>query len=375
MREYVDGATAIARGALKADCNFFAGYPISPATAILLHMVDALPQVGGVAIQAEDEIAAISLCIGATMTGARAMTATAGPGISLFSENIGLAIMGEVPLVIVDVQRLGPATGGATTVAQGDVQFIRWGTSGGYPIIALAPSSVPECYTLTQKAFDLAEQFRAPVFLVTDKELNLTLTTVDIDEYEDVPVRPRRIAPPPTGESKPYVPYHFETLEAVPAIAHMGDDNLARFTGSTHDERGFLTKDPNKAGRLNTHLAEKIEAHADELELVHADLQPGAETLVIGYGITARSVRDTVQIARSNAGRVSQLTVQSLWPLPARALRAAAEDVKRIVVAELNLGQYRLEIERLLPHKDVVGVNRIDGELITPEEILKKVLV
>ncbi len=370
MREYVDGATAIARGALKAGCNFFAGYPISPATAILQHMVDALPQVGGVGIQAEDEIAAISLCIAASMTGARAMTATAGPGISLFSENIGLAIMGEVPLVIVDVQRLGPATGGATTVAQGDVQFIRWGTSGGYPIIALAPSSIAECYTLVQKAFDLAEQFRSPVFLITDKELNLTLATVDVDQFVDVPIRPRRIAPPSDGK---YLPYQFETLESVPDIVHMGDANLARFTGSTHDERGFLTKNPVKAGRLNSHLAAKIETHAEELELTKADLEPGAKVLVISYGITARSVEDAVEIARGQGQRISQLTIQSLWPLPIRAIRSAAEKIERVVVAELNLGQYRLEIERLLPDKQVVGVNRIDGELIAPDEILKKV--
>lgn len=373
MREYVDGATAIARGAVQAGCNFFAGYPISPATPILQHMVVALPKVGGIAIQAEDEIAAISLCIGAAMTGARAMTATAGPGISLFSENIGLAIMGEVPLVIVDVQRLGPATGGATTVAQGDVQFIRWGTSGGYPIIALAPSSIAECYTLTQKAFDLAEQFRSPVFLVTDKELNLTLMTIDTDEYRDVPVQPRRVAPPPSENRNPYQPYSFETLETVPVIAHMGDANLARFTGSTHDERGFLTKDPAKAGRLNAHLAAKIDARADELELVKADLQPGAKTLLISYGITARSVEDAVQRTREQGHAISQLTIQSLWPLPVRAILSAAEKVERVVVAELNLGQYRLEIERLLPYKEVIGVNRIDGELITPEQILNTV--
>ncbi len=183
MREFIDGATAIARGALDAGCNFFAGYPISPATPLLLQMVRELPKVGGVAIQAEDEIASISMCIGAAMTGARTLTATSGPGISLYSENIGLAIMGEVPLVIVDAQRLGPATGGATTPGQGDVQFVRWSTSGGYPIIALAPSSVAECYSLTRRAFDLAERFRVPVFLMTDKEMFLSMSTEEIGGY------------------------------------------------------------------------------------------------------------------------------------------------------------------------------------------------
>ena len=192
MREFIDGATAVARGALDSGCTFFAGYPISPATPLLLHMIRELPKTGGVAIQAEDEIASICMCIGAAMTGSRALTATSGPGISLYSENIGLAIMGEVPLVIVDVQRLGPATGGATTPGQGDVQFVRWGTSGGYPIIALAPGSVAECYSLTRRAFDLAERFRCPVFLLTDKEMFLSMSTVDVAAYESPPVRARR---------------------------------------------------------------------------------------------------------------------------------------------------------------------------------------
>ena len=162
MREFIDGNTAIVRGALAAGCDFFAGYPITPATPILLGMMRDLPRVGGVAVQGEDEIASFGFCIGAAMTGRRVLTATSGPGISLYSENIGLAIMGEVPLVIVDVQRMGPATGGATTAAQGDVQFIRWCTSGGYPIVVLSPATVADCYTLTMRAFDLLGALSLP---------------------------------------------------------------------------------------------------------------------------------------------------------------------------------------------------------------------
>src|SRR4030043_1186192 len=186
MRELINGAQAIVRGAIHSGCDFFAGYPITPATDILLYMIRELPKVGGIAIQAEDEIASMGICIGAAMTGKRVVTATSGPGISLYSENSGLAIMGEVPMVIVDVQRMGPATGGATTVAQGDIQFLRWGTSGGYPVIVLSPTNVPECYNLTCRAFDLAERFRVPVFLATDKETALTLATVEMDELEKV---------------------------------------------------------------------------------------------------------------------------------------------------------------------------------------------
>ncbi len=267
MREFTDGSTAIVRGALDAGCTFFAGYPITPASPILMQMMRELPKASGVAIQGEDEISSIGMCIGATLAGARSMTATSGPGLSLYSENIGLAIIGEVPLVIVDVQRLGPATGGATTVGQGDVQFVRWGTAGGYPIIALAPSSVAECYALTRRAFDLAERFRCPVFLLTDKELNMTTTTVEVDSYEKPDVRERSLL----AATEP--PYRYVPAADVSPLAQYGGDGLVRFTGSTHDERAIITKAPAKVAQLNEHLRAKIEDYADAIELTVPDLQ------------------------------------------------------------------------------------------------------
>jgi 2-oxoglutarate ferredoxin oxidoreductase subunit alpha len=367
MRELLTGAQAIARGALHAGCDFFAGYPITPATDILLYMIRELPKVGGVAIQAEDEIASMGFCIGAAMTGARVLTATSGPGISLYSENIGLAIMGEVPLVIIDVQRMGPATGGATTVAQGDIQFLRWGTSGGYPVIVLAPTCVADCYALTRRAFDLAERFRAPVFLATDKETALTLATVDIESYQEVPVRERRLVPP-QGE---FVPYRVTSPDEVPAMSPFGGAHILRFTTSTHDEHGQLTKNPKEVRRLNEHLAAKIEAHLDEIALVKADLQAGAETLILSYGITARAVDEAVMIARSQGKLVSSLTVYSLWPIPEDQIRQALTGIRCVIVPELNMGQYQREIERLVRgDMEVVGIHRVDGELISPAEIL-----
>jgi 2-oxoglutarate ferredoxin oxidoreductase subunit alpha len=306
------------------------------------------------------------------MSGARALTATSGPGISLYSENIGLAIMGEVPLVIVDAQRLGPATGGATTVGQGDVQFVRWGTAGGFPIIALAPSSIPECYSLTVKAFDLADRFRCPVFLVTDKELNMTMNTVDIDAYQALPVRERKTYRAENGAGvNVFRPYRYDPLDDVPPMAHFGDEVILRFTGSTHDERAFITKFSPTVDALNRHLAAKIEGHVDEIELVTADLEPGAKTLLISYGVTARAMREAVQQARGRARKVSALTIHSLWPVPERAIHAAMEGVERVVVAELNLGQYRREVERIGIGQDIVGLNRLDGELISPDQFLE----
>ena len=401
-KEYIDGATAIARGALTAGCNFFAGYPITPATPILLHMLNELPKVGGVGIEAEDEIGAIGMCIGAAMAGARPMTATSGPGISLYSENIGLAMMGETPLVIVDVMRMGPATGGATTTAQGDVQFVRWGTSGGYPVIALTPSSVAECYTLTQRAFDLAERFRTPVFLLVDKELNAAMATVDITEYSDVPVGQRPMVPQTlpepatvdgmkvnavTGQPDPrlrpeetYLPYDFEPIDAAPATSPFGGPHITRFTTSSHDEHGLLTKDPDKVQRLNDHLRLKILNHRDEMAFGDADIQEKADTLLIGYGTTARAMREAVDRSRAAGQPVSGLTLQTLWPLPEKLILEAAAGHRRIIVAELNHGQYIREIERLIYRNaarnrilppEIISLARADGQLITPQQFLE----
>jgi 2-oxoglutarate ferredoxin oxidoreductase subunit alpha len=369
MRELINGSQAIVRAAIDSGCNFFAGYPITPATDILLHMIRELPKVGGVAIQAEDEIASMGFCIGSAMTGKRVMTATSGPGISLYSENIGLAIMGEVPMVIVDVQRMGPATGGATTVGQGDIQFLRWGTSGGYPVIVLSPTSLLECYSLTCKAFDLAERFRLPVFLATDKETVLTLATVDVDAFEKVPVRERAYVP----MDQEFVPYKTASSDEVPGFSPYGGPHILRFTTSTHDEHGHLTKNPEKVRQLNQRLAAKVEQHVDDISMVKADLQPGAETLILSYGVTARAAEEAVASARRKGRRVSSLVILSLWPVPESEIRRALVGIRKAIVPELNLGQYSREIERLAPDGvEIKGIYRVDGELISPVEILEQ---
>jgi len=366
MKEFIDGNTAIARAALQAGCDFFAGYPITPATSILLYMTRELPKVGGLAIQAEDEIAALGFCIGAALTGSRVLTATSGPGISLYSENIGLAIMGEVPLVIVDVQRMGPATGAATTGAQGDIQFLRWGTSGGFPVIVLSPTGVVDSYNLTLRAFDLAERFRTPVFIATDKETGLTRTTVDTKAFEKIAVRARRLAP--AGGN--FIPGDTASPSEVPAMSPFGGSHLLRFNTSSHDDYGYITKDPEQLLKLNTHLAAKIEDHGDEISIVKKDLQDEAQTLIISYGITARSMDLAVREMRAAGERVSALTIYSLWPLPEKEIRAALKGVRRIIVPELNMGQYRREIERLVrDDQEVLGLNKFDGQLISPADI------
>ena len=252
-------------------------------------------------------------------------------------------MMAELPLVIVDVQRLGPSTGGATTVGQGDVQFARWGTGGGYPIIVLAPSTTQECMTLTYEAFQFACQFRCPVLLLTDKELNLTLASVELPELgEDCRCDGR-------------------------TLSRFQDGETVHVTGSTHDGHGAITKDAAKVGQLNQHLYDKIMAHREEIERLDTDLQDGADTLLLAFGVTAGAVRAALPRVRAQGKRVSSVIVQSLWPVPETGLRAAAQSVKRIVVAELNPGLYAREIRCLFPECEVVSLTRIDGQLITPQ--------
>jgi 2-oxoglutarate ferredoxin oxidoreductase subunit alpha len=319
----------------------------------------------GIAIQAEDEIASIGFCIGAAMAGSKAMTATSGPGISLYSENIGLAIIGETPLVIVNVQRQGPATGSATKGADGDIQFTRWVTSGGLPIIALCPATVAEAYELTYRAFALAEKYRTPVFLLSNKEVSMTAEVVDLDAIE-LPQLVNRKRP----AEGPYAPHRFDRVEDVPALSDIGGEHVTRFTTSSHNKEGFLTADPEVIQEMIDHYAQKINAAADEIALYEHDPQEGAETLIVSYGVTSRAANVAVEQVRSRGRKVSSIVLQTLYPVPERALRKAMEGMRHVIVPEMNMGQYRQEVERLAPvGARVTGVNRMDTILISPREI------
>jgi 2-oxoglutarate ferredoxin oxidoreductase subunit alpha len=367
---FIEGNEAIARGAVRAGCDFFASYPITPASTILNHMLDLLPEASGVAIQAEDEIASMGFCIGAAMAGRKVLTATSGPGMSLYSENVGLAIMGETPMVIVDVQRQGPATGSATQGAEGDVQFARWGTSGGVPVIALSPASAAEAYQLTYLAFNFAEKYRAPVFLLTNKEVGMTKESVDLDAIPLPPLVARKRVPP---GGKEYLPHFFDTPGEVPAISDFGGEYVARYTTSTHDKNGYLTTKPQVIQEMIDHYTAKIEQATGEITLVREDREEGADTLVVSYGVTSRSAAVAIREARARGRRVSSLVLQTLWPVPEKAIRSAMEGVAKIVVPEMNMGQYRIEIERLAtPEAKVVGVCKMDTTLVSPDEILER---
>jgi 2-oxoglutarate ferredoxin oxidoreductase subunit alpha len=303
------------------------------------------------------------------MAGRKVLTATSGPGISLYSENIGLAIMGETPMVIVNVQRQGPATGSATKGAEGDIQFTRWVTSGGLPVIVLSPATVGESYELTYRAFNLAEQYRVPVFLLTNKEIGLTRETVDLDAIALPPLVERRR---PNG-TPDYLPHDFDKPGDVPPISDFGNERIARYTTSTHDKAAYLTASPAVIQEMIDHYTAKVEEAADDIALVREDRQDEAEVLVVSYGVISRSADVAVRQARAKGVKVSSLVLQTLFPVPAKPIAAAMAGVRKVIVPEMNMGQYRLEVERLAPAGvEVVGVNKMDTTLISPGEILEQ---
>jgi 2-oxoglutarate ferredoxin oxidoreductase subunit alpha len=362
----MEGNEAIGRGALAAGCNFFAGYPITPATTIYNTMLRLLPPSGGICLQGEDEIASIGFCLGASMAGMKAMTATSGPGISLYSEQISFAIGSEIPIVIVDVQRLGPSTGSATKGADGDIQFLRWGNSGGLPVIVLAPVDAGDCYTLTIEAFNLAERFRCPVFLAANKEISMTRETVDLERLDRPAVLDRRTA----DGKRPFLPFGVQDGRRVPDFLPIGGRTLVRQTSSTHGPDGYITTDPDQIARVQARLLAKVHDAVSEFSFYDEAPAPGADTLVIAYGVTARAARAAVRRASERHGRrASLLVLKTLWPVPGALIREKAGPFGRVIVPEMNMGQYVREIERLLPGKTVDFVGQMNGELITPGRI------
>ncbi len=361
---FIEGNEAVALGAMAAGCRFFAGYPITPATTVYNAMLKVLPPAGGICLQGEDEIASIGYCLGASMAGHKVLTATSGPGISLYSEQISFAIGSEIPIVIVNVQRLGPSTGSATKGADGDIQFMRWGSSSGLPVIVLAPVDAADCYQLTVHAFNLAEQYRCPVFLASNKEIAMTRESVDLASLDLPPVVDRRAADP----AQPFLPFAAGD-DGAPDFLPIGADVLVRQTSSTHGANGYITVDPDEIDAFQHRLQKKLDAHVDEFTLFDADIDPAADTLLVAYGVTARAARVAVAGSRAAGRPVSLLVPKTLWPVPERLIVETARPYRRIVVVEMNMGQYVREIQRLLPGKTVDFLGRMNGNLIKPEQI------
>ena len=344
-QSFLEGNEAVARGAMAAGCRFFAGYPITPATSIYHQMLQLLPPAGGICMQGEDEIASIGFCLGASMAGMKAMTATSGPGISLYSEQLSFAIGGEIPLVVVDVQRLGPSTGSATKGADGDIQFLRWGNSGGLPVIVLAPVDVRDCYLLTVHAFNLAERFRCPVFIASNKEIGMTRESVDLDGII-LPESADRKPCPEAHSGKPFAPL---PGESVPPFLPIGGSRLSRQTSSSHGEDGYITTDPGQLGAGILRLRDKLLAAVPDYSFYEYDGAPDDATLLIAYGVTARASRTAVRELRGRGVKVALLILKTLYPVPEELIRRHLQARSEVMVIEMNLGQYVREIEQVMP--------------------------
>jgi 2-oxoglutarate ferredoxin oxidoreductase subunit alpha len=362
---FMEGNEAVAWGAVEAGCRYFAGYPITPATTIFNTMLQLLPPLGGSVIQGEDEIASIGSCLGASMGGLKAMTATAGPGLSLYSEHISFAIGSEIPVVIVVVQRLGPSTGSATRGADGDIQFMRWGSSGGLPVIVLAPVDVKDCFSLTMHAFNLAETYRCPVFVASNKEIGMTRESVDLDAVPRPAVVERSGAVP----GRPFLPFEVPEGGRVPHFLPIGGEILVRQTSSTHGADGYITTDYHAIGRNQERLKAKLESAVDRFSFHESFTHKEADTLLVAYGVTARAAKAVHQVLESEGVPQSLLILKTLWPVPETLIREKAKRVKRVVVVEMNTGQYVREIARVLPDKHVDFFGQMDGRLISPNQI------
>ncbi|MGQ9699495.1 MAG: 2-oxoacid:acceptor oxidoreductase subunit alpha [Candidatus Bipolaricaulaceae bacterium] len=365
-RKFWSGNIAVAEGALAAGVDFFAGYPITPSSEIMEHMARELPRRGGVFLQAEDEIAAIFLLIGASWADAKPMTATSGPGFSLMQEGLGIAVMTETPLLVVDVMRAGPGTGQASKAAQGDLLQARFGRHGDQILPVFAPSSIQDCFALTAFAVKTAEKLRTPVVLLSDELLAHTWASLPVPKDLERVERPRpKGREPPFGSSDPRVP---------PPMPRLGEGHALLVTGSTHDAWGVRrTSDPETHRNLVTRLWEKIWLNREELFRYEVIGLEKAEAGIVAYGSVAQSALAARELLQGKI-RLGVVVLKTLWPLPEEPILALAEQVKAILVPELSLGQLVWDVERVVAGRcPVHRLSKIGGGIpFFPEELAEK---
>lgn len=366
----MQGNEAVAYGALDAGVNFFAGYPITPSTEVAEILAAELPKRGGVFIQMEDEIASICAIIGASLAGAKSLTATSGPGFSLMQEGIGFAKITETPCVVVNVQRLGPSTGMPTSPAQGDIMQTRWGSHGDSPAIVLYPDSVKESYELTIRAVNLSEKYRTCVILLMDEVIGHMRESVRLPDMANVRVISR---------IKPSVPPHWykhydENQKYLSPLASYGEGYRFHVTGLTHDSHGFPTNKPGEAGEMMERLRKKITYNIRDLVQIESHEMEDAKIAIFAAGITSRAAKAAIAMARHEGIKVGLLRPLTIWPFPDDAVRKMLRDVDTVIVPELNQGQLIREIRRLTKDKndsDIIPIQRVNGELISPNDILR----
>lgn len=368
--ELVQGNEACVRGALAAGCRFYAAYPITPASEIAHAMARELPRLDGVFIQMEDEIASLGAVIGASLGGAKAMTATSGPGFSLMQEHISFASIAEVPCVIIDVMRGGPSTGVPTHPSQGDVMQARWGAHGDHPIIILAPSSVQECFELTIEAFNLSESYRTPVIILTDEMIAHMREKVFLPSPDEIELEER---PKPAQPSEWFVPYR-DSGTGVPPMPPFGEGYRYHVTGLVHDERGYPTTRTDEVEPFINRLFHKISRNFDKLQWGETYYTDDSVLDVIAFGSVARSALRAVREARSKGMKVGLLRLKILYPFMRRKVTQLMEKSPKVLVPEMNMGQISREVKRVNQGRCTVEtLNKVAHDPMTPQEILDKI--
>lgn len=370
------GNDLAAMAAVDAGCRFFGGYPITPSSEVMHTISDLLPAVGGTAIQMEDEIAGVAAAIGAGMAGVRTMTATSGPGISLKAENLGLAQMTEVPLVVVNVMRGGPSTGLPTRVSQGDVRQAKNPSHGDYRSITLCAGNLEECYTEVVRAFNLADRFMQPVFVLTDETIGHMHGKAMLPTQEQVKagIVPRKRF---DGNPEDYRPY--ECAPDQPAVLNpMFEGYRYHFTGLHHDAKGFPTEEIETCRKLIQRLEDKVMLHTDEIELNEEFMTDDltgekGEVLIIAYGSVALAAKEAIRHLRAQGIKAGLFRPITLWPSPANTIKKYTDKVKNVLCVELNIRQYTEEIERVSQRLDIEGLYKVNGRAISPLEIVNKV--
>lgn len=366
----MQGNSACAEGAIAAGARFFAGYPITPSTEVAEMLAKRLPQTGGTFIQMEDEIGGMAAVIGAALTGAKALTATSGPGFSLKQELIGYASIAEVPCVIVNVQRTGPSTGQPTSPAQGDVMQTKWGSHGDRGVIAISPASVQECFTATVRAFNLAEKYRTPVVLLMDEIIGHMREKFIMPDAQEIEVI-NRLAPQ-KGETD-FLPYK-PNAEGIPPIPAIGDGYRFHVTGLVHDYTGFPTGSNAVTHETLERLQTKISRHLDDIVQYEEWQLDDAEVAVLAFGGTARSAYAAIEASRANGLKVGLFRPVTIWPSPEAQISALSEKVHTIIVAEMNYGQYVQEIRRIVGDQcRIIALNKWNNEPVTPDEMMQTI--
>ncbi len=364
----MQGNEACVNGALYAGMKFFAGYPITPSTEIAELSAMLLPKLGGKFIQMEDEIGSMAACIGGSIAGLKSMTATSGPGFSLKQENLGYACMTEIPCVVVNVQRSGPSTGLPTSPSQGDYQQAKWGTHGDHSIIALSPTSVRETFELTVKAFNFAEKYRTPVILLMDEVIGHLRENIIIPEPGELEVVERMV---PTVQPEEYKP--FSLSEPVSPLAAFGSGYKFHITGLFHDEIGFPKNDTSIAEKQLDRMIHKIEDNFDDINIYEEFMMEDAEQVIISFGGMVRSAKEAVVELREKGEKVGMFIPKTVWPFPYKQVNQICKDSDHVFVAEMNLGQMLQEVNLSADNKkNIFGINKANGEIITPEEIISR---